>query len=130
MIISNHFKQRTLIVLITIIIFASCTLLAQKSVLSQKLNVKSVVIDPRSNVEIRPVMLDMNKAYGKTFSQIAGSLHPYAAINGTFYDANLKPLGDILINGKLVNKGKYPNAIAVKNNGKIEFVRRDGDRFL
>lgn len=111
MIIRNYFNQRTLIILIIIIIFASGTLLAQKSVLSQKLNVKSVVIDPHLNVEIRPVMLDMNKAYGKTFSQIAGSLHPYAAINGTFYDANLKPLGDILINGKLVNKENTPTLL-------------------
>lgn len=56
-------------------------------------------------------------------------LKPYAAISGTFYAPNLKPLGDIVTDGKLVNKGRYPNAIAVTDDGQVLFVRRAGPRF-
>jgi len=81
--------------------------------------VNAIEIDP-AHAEIRPVVANGN---GEYFSDMVKRLKPKAAINGTFYDADMKPLGDILIDGKLECRGHYPNAFAVTNDGKIKLIR-------
>ena len=78
-----------------------------------------IEIDPTA-AEIRPVIANGN---GEYFSDMVKRLKPTAAINGTFYSAEMKPLGDILIDGKLKCRGHYPNAFAVTNDGKIKLIR-------
>lgn len=88
----------------------------------------ALVFEPR-DIELRPVVLDLKATCGLEFSQIVEKYHPCAAINGTFFNNDFRPLGDVLVDGKLVNRGAYPNAVAVTTKGKIEFVRRQGSRF-
>lgn len=90
-------------------------------------NVKVVSIDlAEKGLTIRP-----EQAVGKheMFDAMMKRLKPYAAIDGTYYDENFKPLGDILINGKLVNRGAQRNAIAITRSGKIEFIQRRNGKF-
>jgi exopolysaccharide biosynthesis protein len=54
---------------------------------------------------------------------------PYAAINGTFYNESMHPLGDVLIRGRLANRGHYRSALAVRENGRVEFLHRGKGRF-
>jgi exopolysaccharide biosynthesis protein len=89
-------------------------------------NLKVVEIDPNQGIEIRPV-ISLGKQ--ETFTGMMDRLHPYAAINGTYYDHDWKPLGDILIDGKLVNRGTQRNAVAITKSGKINFIRRKGKHF-
>ncbi len=90
--------------------------------------VRLVEIDLTKGYRIEPVMAS-DKAYGDLFAEMVTRLKPYAAINGTFYDENLRPLGDVVIGGKLVNRGHYRTAIGVRNDGTIEFRHRASGRF-
>ena len=65
---------------------------------------------------------------GESFADIIDRHHPYAAINGTYYDFDMRPLGDILIDGKVVNRGCYRNAVAVTRKGKVIFLHKDQGR--
>jgi exopolysaccharide biosynthesis protein len=84
------------------------------------LEVDAVLVD-LTLAELHPVIAQ-NKN-GENFRDMVERLRPDAAINGTFYNENCRPLGDIVVNGKLVNKGHYPNAFAVTNSGKAVIIR-------
>ena len=90
--------------------------------------VRMVEIDLSKGFRIEPVMAS-DKANGDLFAEMVERLKPYAAINGTFYDENLRPLGDVVIGGKLVNRGHYRTAIGVRTDGTIEFRHRASGRF-
>ncbi len=90
--------------------------------------VRLVEIDLDKGYRIEPVMA-RDRAEGDIFPEMMTRLKPYAAINGTFYDENKRPLGDIVIDGKLVNRGHYRTAIAVTEDGKVEFRHRARGRF-
>lgn len=84
-----------------------------------------VRIDPRS-VIVRPVVLAKG---GERFVSAIDHLKPYAAINGTFYSSAYAPLGDIVADGKLINKGKYPSAFVVSKSGRASIVWRKDASF-
>lgn len=90
-----------------------------------RINIKVVEIETGSNVEIRPVLA---KEGGESFNDMIDRLKPYAAVNGTYYDENKRPLGDILVDGKLINRGIYRNGVGVTKSGRIEFIRRKSGR--
>lgn len=83
-------------------------------------NVHVVKIRLGSNVEVRPAVAS---GVCESFKEMVTRLKPYAAINGTFYDTDYRPLGDILIGGKIVNRGHYRNAVAYKKTGEVHFLR-------
>lgn len=86
------------------------------------LNAHVLKIGLGPGVEIRPALADPKSPNGEQFDSMVRRLKPYAAINGTFYDENYKPLGDVIINGRRVNRGHYRNAIAFTYDGKVEFL--------
>lgn len=92
-------------------------------------NISVVTIDPGPGIEIKPVLAKKGTRKDATFAEIIDRCKPFAAINGTFYSEVYDPLGDIVIDGKQVITGRYPNAIAVRNDGKVEFIRRNGSKF-
>lgn len=85
-------------------------------------NLNVVRIDIRPGVRIQPIIVRNGKAIGDLFSTVIRKHRPYAAINGTYFDADMRPLGDILIDGKLVNRGHYRNAVAFTKKGKVVFL--------
>jgi exopolysaccharide biosynthesis protein len=89
-------------------------------------HIKVVKIDLNDNIEIKPVLAANGQ---ESFDSAIKRLHPYAAVNGTYYDKQMKPLGDIVINGKRVNRGCQRHAIAIRKNGKVEFIHRGNSRF-
>lgn len=89
-----------------------------------------LVTIPRSaEVDIRPVLAGGKAGQTESFAAMMNRLRPLAAINGTYYDERFRPLGDVVIDGKLAVRGHYPNAIAVRNDGHFTFVRRKGKAF-
>ncbi|MHB1001494.1 MAG: phosphodiester glycosidase family protein [Armatimonadota bacterium] len=90
-----------------------------------RINIKVVEIETGSNVEIRPVLA---KEGGESFGDMIGRLKPYAAVNGTYYDENMRPLGDILADGKMINRGGYRNGVGVTRSGRVEFIRKSKGR--
>jgi exopolysaccharide biosynthesis protein len=89
------------------------------------LNVKKIEITIGPGVEIRPAMAH---ADGEDFEDIVRRYHPYAAINGTYYDDNNVPIGDILIDGRIVNRGCCRNAFAITKTGRMAFIHRSHGR--
>lgn len=87
-----------------------------------------VEIDLDKGLRVEPVLAE-DKEQGDLFPEMMSRLRPYAAINGTFYDPEKRPLGDVVIGGELVNRGHYRNAIAVSNSGKVVFRHRNSGRF-
>lgn len=83
-------------------------------------DVAVLLVDP-AKVELCPVIAESRD--GETFEDMMERLKPDAAINGTFFDENLRPLGDILADGRLINKGHYPNALAVTNSNRVAIIR-------
>lgn len=114
--------------LLLTIALAAGVIVASWLLISPAARIRVITIDPRT-VDIKPVVLDLKATRGLSFSQIVARIHPYAAISGTFYDDNLKPLGDVLIDGRVANQGRYPNAIAIRDDGRVEFVRLKGRAF-
>lgn len=86
--------------------------------------IKVVSIKLSRGTEVRPAMAGCDGSRSEEFSHMVARLHPYAAVNGTYYDERMKPIGDILIDGKLVNRGRQRNAIAVTKSGNVVFIRR------
>lgn len=84
--------------------------------------VKVIEIDP-SLTDIRPALAS-SATEGESFAAIMDRLKPSAAINGTFYGQNMKPLGDVVIAGKLEIRGAYRNALAITRGGDLVILRR------
>lgn len=83
--------------------------------------VEVVKVDP-VYAEIKPAISAKASGQGEPFTEMIDRLKPEAAINGTFFDEKHRPLGDIVIDGILANRGHYPNALAVKKDGSVEFI--------
>lgn len=90
--------------------------------------IKVVEIASGTGMDIRPA-LARDRHSGEEFSEMIRRLRPYAAINGTFYDKQMKPLGDIVIDGKLVNHGAYRHALAITKSGKTVLISRKNGKF-
>lgn len=60
------------------------------------------------------------------FTTMITRLKPYAAITGTYYDPDYKPLGDIVMNGKVIYRGCQRQGIGFTRSGKIRFFERKG----
>lgn len=63
---------------------------------------------------------------GEVFSSLVSRLKPDAAITGTFYGPDRAPLGDIVINGRLVHRGFQRQGIGFTRDGRIVFLERRG----
>ena len=113
-------------------VFLLCTLLftsGTRHALYDFLYVKVVEIPLNGDYEIRPDIAQGPYGHSETFIHMMNRLQPYAAINGTFYDHRPKPLGDIVISGKVVNHGHLKSAIALTAGGKATIVHHDEGGF-
>ncbi len=77
-----------------------------------------VVVNPMSgNIRITPAYV----AGGLPFEAFIALYHPIAAINGTFFNPRTKhPVGDIVIEGTHLNRGKLRTAFVVE--GPFAFI--------
>jgi exopolysaccharide biosynthesis protein len=101
-----------------------------------------VIVNPFSeNIRLTPVYVPG----GMTFEAMVSLYRPIAAINGTFFNPRTKhPVGDIVIEGTHVNKGKLRTAFIVQGpfavittipvatdfTGKVENLLACGPRLL
>ncbi len=87
-----------------------------------KLRVSCAVIDLPSG-KYR-VQLALATGGAESFASMIDRLRPVAAITGTYYDSNRKPLGDIVIAGKVENRGRQRQGIGFTKRGRIVFLDR------
>lgn len=112
--------------LLVLAIAAVAVSYAGKSGPAQDKHIKAVTIDINSKIEIKPAL---TKSGPESFDTAINRLKPYSCINGTYYDKEMKPLGDIIIDGKLVNRGGQRHAIAITKAGNVEFIHRGQGSF-
>jgi len=99
---------------------------AGKSGLTRDKHIKVVAIDINSKIEIKPAL---TKDGPEAFDMAINRLKPYSCINGTYYDKEMKPLGDIVIDGQIVKRGGQRHAIAITKAGNVEFIHRGKGSF-
>ncbi|MEN6520263.1 MAG: phosphodiester glycosidase family protein [Armatimonadota bacterium] len=112
--------------LLLIAVAAVAVSYAGKSGPAHDKHIKIVNLDINDKIEIKPALAANGQ---ESFDSAMKRIRPFAAINGTYYDKRMRPLGDIVIGGKLVNRGSQRNAIAVTKSGRVEFIRRGKSRF-
>jgi exopolysaccharide biosynthesis protein len=89
----------------------------------------STIIDLRGGgYRVAPALARIEQQ--ESFSAMMARLKPHAAITGTFYAPDLKPQGDIVADGKLINRGFERQAIGFKRDGGICFLERQKSRRL
>lgn len=81
-------------------------------------------IDLKSGYRVRPALAKTDKQ--ETFAQLVSRLKPYAAITGTYYGPDKKPIGDIVTDGKIVCRGCQRQGIGFTSGGRIVFLERRG----
>jgi exopolysaccharide biosynthesis protein len=91
-----------------------------------RLEVVEIKLGP--SVRVRPIVAREGSEIGAAFSSVIEKQRPYAAINGTYYDIDMRPLGDILVDGKLANRGIYRNGVGVSSSGRILFLHKKHGR--
>lgn len=103
------------------------SLLAKSDGLLGKLDVKYVVVDlQKGGYTVSPALASGKEGH-ETFQSMINRLKPCAAVTGTYYDPDYKPLGDIVINGKVVCRGGQRQGIGFTSAGKIKFLERKPD---
>jgi exopolysaccharide biosynthesis protein len=83
-----------------------------------------IVIDLRDGYAVRPELASP----GEKFADMIVRLKPYAAITGTYYDENGHPLGDLLLDGRLLCRGPSRQGIGFTKDGQVLFLERRGKR--
>lgn len=84
----------------------------------------SVVIDLKSGYRVCPALARIKQ--DETFGGMVSRLKPYAAITGTYYGVDHRPVGDIVIDGKIVCRGGQRQGIGFTRSGGIRFFERKG----
>ncbi len=99
---------------------------AKPAGLVNKLDVRYTIIDMRGGVYRAVPAVAKGPDRREGFESMISRLKPYAAITGTYYDPDFKPLGDIVIAGKVVVRGGQRQGIGFTKDGKIVFRERTG----
>jgi len=77
-----------------------------------------------SGLEIRPALAAGGVGTAESFDGFLRRHRPLAAINGTFFSKKtLLPVGDVVANGKVLYRGRMGTAIAIRENGGVDFIR-------
>lgn len=113
----------TLLLLLAIIAAVGFTYKNKKHSICDR-HVKVVAIKLGPKTIIRPALAENKPGGSEEFSSMVARLHPYAAINGTYYDKKMMPLGDVVIDGKVVSHGCQHHAIAITKDGRVDFIHR------
>lgn len=95
---------------------------SHRAVAGANLHVIDVNLNDR-RVVISPAISQRGIGRSETFSSFVSRLRPTAAINGTFFSKrSLKPVADIVVDGKLRHFGGIGTALAVTREG-VDFIR-------
>ena len=91
--------------------------------------VKADLKDPK--ISITPVVSTNFPHVPEYFGDMVERTDPVAAINGNFFcKRTYKPVGDIVIDGKLVYFGGIGTAMAITKHNKVEFIKVEKYRHM
>jgi len=103
-------------------------LLSKPRGMAYEYNAVYTILDIRGDgLRVVPVIAG-NPGRGEYFDRMMVRLKPIAAINGTYFDPEYRTLGDIVIDGKVVQRGCQRQGIGFTPGGGIGFLERRGSR--
>jgi hypothetical protein len=77
--------------------------------------------DPR--IKVSALLARNGIGTSEPFTDMIDRTHPYVAVTGTFFSLdNLRPVGDIVINGSLAYFGGMGTALAIKPNNHADMI--------
>lgn len=121
--IRAHVRITGLILTMALLAISLHVLFGSPSLL-QQMDVRSASFDlTHGKIAVTPVIAKNGR---ESFCSIVNRSNAIAAITGTYYGPEGKPLGDIVAGGKLVNRGYERQAIGFTRNGRIRFLERKG----
>lgn len=95
---------------------------SRRAIAGADLHVIDVDLNDR-RVVVSPALASSGIGRSEQFASFVQRLRPAAAINGTFFNKrSLRPVADIVVNGKLVYFGGMGTAFAVAADG-VDFIR-------
>jgi hypothetical protein len=75
-------------------------------------------------IKISGLMTQFGAGHAEPFSQMVRRAQPTVAITGTFFSTrNLRPIGDIVIDGQLAHFGGLGTALCITENNEVEFIK-------
>ncbi len=102
---------------------------ARRAVAGADLHVIDVDLNDR-RVVVSPAVAGGGIGHCEQFSSFISRLQPVAAINGTFFSKrSLRPVADIVVNGKVVHFGGMGTALAIARDG-VDFIRLPKSRHV
>ncbi|MCE5197937.1 MAG: phosphodiester glycosidase family protein [Armatimonadota bacterium] len=109
-----------------VLLLLGLTTIARPAGILGRLNINYAVLDiSHGHYKVSPALA--NGADGtEPLNSMVKRLKPHVAICGTYYDENYRPLGDIVVNGKVVCRGSQRQGIGFTSSGKIVFRERKG----
>ena len=86
--------------------------------------VKVITVDlNNTNVKVSAVMARQGDGTSEPFLQMISRSNPNVAVTGTFFSLdNLRPVGDIVIDGSLVHFGGMGTALCVTSDNKADMI--------
>ncbi len=113
--------------IILFLLAVAVALTAKPTDILRTYDVSYVVLDlKRDNLKVVPVRA--NCSGGESVESLIARTNPVAAVAGTYFDEDYKPLGDLVCDGKVMYRGCQKPAMGFKNNGTIVFLRKASGR--
>lgn len=76
------------------------------------------------DVKITGLLTQFGAGHAEPFSQMVRRGQPTVAITGTFFSTrSLRPIGDIVIDGRLAHFGGLGTALCITENNEVEFIK-------
>ena len=77
-----------------------------------------------SGLEVKPALAARGLGRSESFGSFVKRHQPLAAITGTFFcNRSLLPVGDVVLNGRVLYRGNMGTALAVRDDGGVDFIK-------
>jgi exopolysaccharide biosynthesis protein len=109
-----------------ILLLVALGILARPHGLAGRLGARYVIIDlAGGGYRVSPELA--RGVHGtEEFASMMDRMEPVAAISGTYHDPDSRPLGDIVMDGKIVRRGCQRQGIGFTSSGQVRFLERKG----
>lgn len=75
------------------------------------------------NTKVTGMLTHWGSGHAERFQEMVARAHPTAAVTGTYFGVgSLVPVGDLVVNGRLVHRGGIGTGLCITDSNRCEFV--------
>jgi len=115
--------------IVIFLLAVAVALIAKPNDILRTYDVSYVVIDLKKE-DCKVVPVRANCPGGESVESLIARTNPVAAVAGTYFDDDFKPLGDLVCDGKVISRGRQRPAMGFKEDGSIVFLQKVNGRKL